>query len=387
MKFHVQTLIKKEIEHVFGRRIVSSRDCIQLSDEIYHKTKVQLNPNTLRRFFGLVKAEYATSYSTLTVLSRYCGFQSVDEVQQVKKELAPTVPEPDSVLNFLIGLFRDVQVPDRDDKTFLSLVMHTVNYLNRNHSLTDQFQVQIAKTRNGQDIYFEKFVNIDKLNGYYGDGLRYYYSEKRTDAAQVFARSLLVYRYWLTGETGRMESHIQYLLQHTFSDLVSPYFYGRYWAALLYQADHLGQPSDEIIQNAYRYYSSISPGDHAASFPRYELYMTEALVFTGHADEALYYIDQFKKGYSGKEDYNQWKFFQSFLLFEVVAYVKKGDFVKANEVFLQIIPTDFYFLRKSFSIILYLLLGQQLRKSGSRQVDQLDTLIEETGFLRLNSLF
>ena len=168
---------------------------------------------------------------------------------------------------------------------------------------------------------------------------------------------------------------------------MSPYFYGRYWAALLYQADHLGQPSDEIIQNAYRYYSSISPGDHAASFPRYELYMTEALVFTGHADEALYYIDQFKKGYSGKEDYNQWKFFQSFLLFEVVAYVKKGDFVKANEVFLQIIPTDFYFLRKSFSIILYLLLGQQLRKSGSRQVDQLDTLIEETGFLRLNSLF
>ena len=156
MKFHVQTLIKKEIEHVFGRRIVSSRDCIQLSDEIYHKTKVQLNPNTLRRFFGLVKAEYATSYSTLTVLSRYCGFQSVDEVQQVKKELAPTVPEPDSVLNFLIGLFRDVQVPDRDDKTFLSLVMHTVNYLNRNLSLTDQFQVQIAKTRNGQDIYFEK---------------------------------------------------------------------------------------------------------------------------------------------------------------------------------------------------------------------------------------
>ena len=73
MRVAIESAIKEEIVNIFGRRIVSSRDCIQLSDEIFHKTKLQLNPNTLRRFFGLVKAAYPPSHSTLTILSKYCG--------------------------------------------------------------------------------------------------------------------------------------------------------------------------------------------------------------------------------------------------------------------------------------------------------------------------
>jgi hypothetical protein len=80
MRVAVESAIKEEIVNIFGRRIVSSRDCIQLSDEIFQKTRLQLNPNTLRRFFGLVKAAYPPSHSTLTILSKYCGFQSVEEV-------------------------------------------------------------------------------------------------------------------------------------------------------------------------------------------------------------------------------------------------------------------------------------------------------------------
>src|SRR6476620_7481999 len=88
MRCQVESLIKKEIQYIFGRQIVSSRDCIQLSDEIFKRTKVQLNPNTLMRFFGLVKAEYPPSQSTLTILSKYCGFQSVDEVNAVRKDVS-----------------------------------------------------------------------------------------------------------------------------------------------------------------------------------------------------------------------------------------------------------------------------------------------------------
>jgi hypothetical protein len=68
MRYPVEVLIRNEMEHVFGRTIVSSRDCIQLSHDVFQKTRCQLNPNTLRRFFGLVKATYPPSHSTLTIL-------------------------------------------------------------------------------------------------------------------------------------------------------------------------------------------------------------------------------------------------------------------------------------------------------------------------------
>jgi len=387
MRVAIESAIKEEIVNVFGRRIVSSRDCIQLSDEIYHKTKLQLNPNTLRRFFGLVKAAYPPSHSTLTILSKYCGFQSVDEVA-IKRNDNYTEEDAivDGTLQFLVSLFRDVPVKDSNDRTFLSVVINTVNFLNRHPQLADKFQSQVAKTKNGQEFYFEKFVNIDKLNSYYGNGLRYYYAEKRIIDSQLFAHSLLVFRYWLTGENESLSHHFKLLEHPKLSNSVTPFIYGRYWAAQLYHAHAFSLPTDKIIQSAYNYYSSVSKEYAAASFPRYELYLAEALTLTGYPEEALYYIQQAKKDYTEKDDYAYWKFFQNFILLETIAHVKlQTD--KVGELFDQINSTEFYFLRKLYSSILYLLLVTQLKKQNPRHDEQLNALISETGFTRLCTLF
>ena len=387
MKIEVESVIKDEIENIFGRRIVSSRDCIQLSDEIFQKTKFQLNPNTLRRFFGLVKASFPPSHSTLTILSKYCGFQSVDDFRYVSKSNGHSEISNESTLHFLVSLFRDITVKDANDKTFLSLVINTVNFLNRNPALTDKFQCQISKTKNGQEFYFEKFVNIDKLNGYYGNGLRYYYSEKRIINSQVFAHSLLVYRYWLTGNNEMLKKHFLILEQQKLNNAVTPFIYGRYWAAQLYHAHVFGQSADKIILAAYKYYTSVSKEYSATSFPRFELYMAEALVLTGYCEEGLYYIQQAKKNYTENDDYNYWKFFQNFILLETIAYAKISDGAGVDELFAQINPMEFYFLRKTFSNILYLLLIDQLKKQGLKHDEQLDALINETVFIRLKSIF
>src|SRR5436190_8192829 len=285
MKMNAEPLIKQEIENVFGRRIVSSRDCIELSDEIFQRTRIQLNPNTLRRFFGLVKADYPASYSTLTILSKYCGFQSIDEIKIINKEEKEADGANDSILNFISCLFRDVYVKDADDQTFLSVVVNTVNFLNRNPALADKFQIQIAKTKNGQEFYFEKFVNIDKLNSYYGNGLRYYYAENISTRGQVFAHSLLVYRYWLTGNHEMLERHFNILLKENLNASVPPFIYGRYYAALIYQANANSKSAEEAILNAYNYYSSIDQNKAVSSFPRFELYLAEALILTGYFEE------------------------------------------------------------------------------------------------------
>ncbi|HLG38082.1 MAG TPA: hypothetical protein VI461_00390, partial [Chitinophagaceae bacterium] len=80
MKQNLLSSLRKELEHSFGRKIITSRDCIQMVEDIYHKTGETVNANTLRRFFGLVKADYPASVSTLNILSKYCGFNSIDEI-------------------------------------------------------------------------------------------------------------------------------------------------------------------------------------------------------------------------------------------------------------------------------------------------------------------
>src|SRR5437764_1300000 len=76
--------LKHEVEETFGRRIISSRDCIQLSEDIYFKAGDLINPNTLRRLYGLVKADYPSSTSTLSLLAKYCGFNSLDDLLKAR---------------------------------------------------------------------------------------------------------------------------------------------------------------------------------------------------------------------------------------------------------------------------------------------------------------
>lgn len=387
MKLSIETTIKGEIESVFGRRIVTSRDCIQLAQAIFLKTHHQLNPNTLRRFFGLVKAPYAPSQTTLSILSKYCGYACVSDVGQPRYEEATVHHDQYDVLSFMVGLFRDVPVNDMEDKTFISLVYNTVAFLNRNPSFASKFQVQVAKTKNGQEFYFEKFVNIDKLNAYYGNGLRYYYNEKQTTAAKLFAHSLLTYRYWLTDDAELLAKHYMIVADTEPDDSVPPFIYGRYWAAALYYAHANKMPAEPILQQAYGYYNSVEREKAGASFPRFELYLAEALVLTGYPHEALLFIEQAKKHETEEGHYTHWKFFQNVLLLETIAACMTDDFVRAEEIFEQINPAQFYFLRKSFSNILYLHIIKQLKRQSAKHTEQLDALVNETGFTRLRQLF
>ena len=81
----IHNIIVHEVVRTFGRQIVSSRDCIQLSEDIFEKTRDQVSPNTLRRIFGLVKADYPPSYGTCQILMRYCGFTTVEELVKFRQ--------------------------------------------------------------------------------------------------------------------------------------------------------------------------------------------------------------------------------------------------------------------------------------------------------------
>ncbi len=129
----------------------------------------------------MVKSEHNTSSTTLDILSKYCGFSSFDELLRLKnnKQGNRNANYPNNILNYLISIFRESPISEYEDKTFNCIVKETIIFLDHHPELTDKFQKAVSKTKNGQDFYFEQFINIDKLNSFYGEGLLYYLAKKK----------------------------------------------------------------------------------------------------------------------------------------------------------------------------------------------------------------
>jgi hypothetical protein len=384
MKQNFLPSLKKELENSFGRKIISSRDCLQMVEDIYNRTGETVNANTLRRFFGLVKAEYPPSVSTLTILSRYCGFNSIAEIEKLSSNEHPdTNINKEEVLRYLVSLFKNTQVSGNQEKTFYPLVEQTIIFLERNPSLIDRFQREIAKTATGQYYYYEKLVNIDRLNNYYGDGLRHYLIAKNTEEAKVFAHAIQVFRYWLTKNKEELLKHMAEIPAITTMPNFPAHILGRLIAARIYYANLKGELVDAILAEAKRYHGAIiaSREDSPFSFPDFELIICEALLLTGYYEEGGEYIWHGKTflAASGQDKntlFNLWEDFASSRKDNYKPKKNMGD----KETFYN------SFTSQRYSTIIKLLSRPASKNTSPAHSQQLSELIKETGYKKLLSL-
>jgi len=366
MDKHLLPALRKEIENSFGRKILSSRDCLQLVDDIYQKTGYNINGNTLRRFFGLVKTDYSASPSTLTILSKYCGFNSMDEIEKIAVNgTTDTSINSEEVLRYLISLFREAPaLATGEDHFFLSLVQQTIVFLERNPSLIERFQREIATSPAGQYYYFERSVNMDRLNGYYSDGLRFYLRAKSNNEALIFSNSVQVLRYWLTNSPELMEDAMIKMGAVNVNNSYPTHIYARYIAARLYYAHSKGDPIDKIIGEASRYYSSFLVRN-GSSNPDFELIMAEALILTNHYSEASEYIKRGKsrltpgrKSHAGDNPFSPW---------EKMIIGKRNMTLKAimppSKTNLSVVSSSSP-LTKRYHAILHLLAGSKTKRTN-----------------------
>ncbi|HEY6503118.1 MAG TPA: hypothetical protein VIZ28_04005 [Chitinophagaceae bacterium] len=381
MKQNFLSSFKKELENSFGRKVISSRDCNQMVEDIYQKTGETVNANTLRRFFGLVKADYPPSSSTLTILSRYCGFNSLEEIEHLSlSNVTDTNINKEEVLRYMVSLFKNTQVAGNQEKTFYPLVEQSIIFLERNPSLIDRFQREIAKTATGQYYYYEKLANIDRLNGYYGDGLRHYLREKNTDEGKAFAHAIQVFRYWLTKNKEQLTGHMSEITAIIPAPNFPDHILGRLIAAKLYHAHIKGETIDNILGEAKRYHAGIIARreDSPFSFPDFELIICEALLLTGNYDEGSEYIWHGKTflSTSGQDKntlFNLWEDFAN----------RRRD--NKNRSFKNTSNTTVFYnsFSKKYSSIIKLLSTGTLKSKNLARNEQLNELVKETGYKRL----
>ena len=168
--------LKLEVERKFGRRILISSDCITLANEIYRKTNNRISFNTVRRCFNIMKSDYQPSLHTLDSLAIYCGFASFGSFVALHKKLHSKKGEPqaDPLLNYMLLLFNELKFQAPNDITYLEFTRLSIVYLNEHRNLIPEVQKHLSSSANGHIFYFEYFINIDKLNSFYGHGLHLY---------------------------------------------------------------------------------------------------------------------------------------------------------------------------------------------------------------------
>lgn len=380
--------LKLHVERTLGRRILSSSDCHHLQNEITQQIPVSISFNTLRRFFNLMKAKHEQSIYTLNTLSMYCGYSSFDEfvtsLQEHTAQKGDVGTTNTDLLNYLVLLFRKTEVVGPNDDTFNRLVRETILFLEHHPSLIDQFQRSISRTRNGQEYYFEQFINMDNLNAYYGDGLRYYLQAKHTMQSQLFGHYLLSLRYWLTMDNKNLEKHYKAIMQQDLDKKPQPSWTGLFYAPQLYYAHASGADTERILIKA-RQSCPTTPSlkDGVISMIVCQFVLSQALVLTAQYEEALFYIDELLKGRKKQATYSiDASLLEAIRLFKAISLAQLGEKADAKELLESIDPTNFHFLSKRFMTILYLSLKLLLKKNASDQ-KQLEHLVQATGFTRL----
>lgn len=382
--------LQREIQEHFGRPVASSRDCNLLSEELFQKTSFKVNPNTLRRFFGLVKATYPPSSGTLSILSKYCGFDSLEELVQHRsngKVNGNGMHSSDALLRYFVGLFKNTVVQEPVDQTFLALVRQTILFLQEHPELATKFQKAIAKTPNGQRYYFELYAHIDQLNSYYGDGLVYYLKEKKTADAQIRGHALLLQRGWLTNDAAAVRRHMEKIGDQHLCDTSHPVICARYFASRIFHAHMEGLPTTGILAEALEQHHRIIPSDgYYHNFPTFEYIFSLALTLTEHFTESLYYLEQAETKYKSKHSYIDEGLYETMRLLKAIALARTGQKTAARDLFDKLKPSNFYFLTRKTNSIYYLLLTGYLNKLSPKLEEELARLVQETGFVKMLEL-
>lgn len=375
-------LLRQKVESTFGRKIFSAKECTELHHDVLKKTNAFISVHTLRRLFGLVKSDHTPSYTTLNVLANYCGYASIANLWSENEATPPEVNGALNLLLYLVSLFKNTPLKTEGDVTYINMVRHTVYFLEREPQLAEPFQKEIAKTKNGQDYYFERFVNMDKLNGYYGNGLTHYLQAKTTPEAQIFGNASLALRYWLTGDDALFLQYANKVTGTALTEDVHPFVCGRYFGIKLLKAAFAREDSFATLNEAEAFYARQKPAEHGHRFPGFELTLAMTLALTGEHEATLFYAKKGLEKYRLKAFTKGKQIRQSLLLFKAVALTGAGRTTEALKTYAKIDPTEFYFLAKKFLSILYLQTGAELKKTKNAD-QQLQHLLSATGFARL----
>jgi hypothetical protein len=206
--------LRSDVENKLGFEVTCTRDCIILSQELKRfDQRFSLSVSTLRRFFGIIKQNNPTSYTSLNALARYTGAPSYDKWNdhhfrkinkkgkktseifkaEMKSNDFDTRPE---TITSSIQIINEI-LNQVDKKTTFQLSaqkLRDINNLTYNLIKIDAYPHETWKRLNRiprARIFTEAFPPIDFLSGIGEMYMKDYLATSSTKEERMFASSLI----------------------------------------------------------------------------------------------------------------------------------------------------------------------------------------------------
>jgi len=211
--------LQSAVETKLGFVVTCTRDCIILSQELKRfDRRFSLSVSTLRRFFGIIKQNSPTSYSSLNALARYTGAASYDKwkEQYTQDTKADASVENDTSLLGILISERNAKDFDTRPETITNSIqilneilfqvekkntfhlspqkLREINQLSYYLLKIDAYPTETWKKLNRiprARIYTEAFPPIDFLNGVGTLYMKDYLATATSKEEEMFANSLI----------------------------------------------------------------------------------------------------------------------------------------------------------------------------------------------------
>ncbi len=220
-------LLRQKIESTFGKSVTRSFQCDLLSSHIKKATGEYLSAQSLRRFFGLLRADFNPAISTLNILSRYCGYADFDDFSGQLRTPAFTPANSKEEVQLYLDFFK-LKLQKEEDINLHNACRIIATRILKNAALFEELAKPLAQSPMAQVFFYERFPFIDGLCSGYARGIKLYLQHKKEDEAQIFGVALLILSAFLSKNQAQLQACFKQLQSFRQQNDWHPFVTARY---------------------------------------------------------------------------------------------------------------------------------------------------------------
>jgi hypothetical protein len=372
--------IKDSIETSFGKKIMYSKDCIELSEDIYKKIQVKISFQTLRRLFGFIKDGVKISNTSLHYLSLYCGYESFENFKDDYQKPIELVDDKD--IKYIKLFFSIKTSSSQQDENYHNASKNIALLLFKNKALLNATSTFLSKNTTAQIYFFERFPFIDELSSGYALHLKKYLNEKKNAEAQLFGNCLLYFGYALSNNPLRSKI-ITIINSIELDPTTHPFPLGRKYACNILE-NYLNKNTTELerwIGLSIKEAININKRKNEFNnFPYFQFILSDVFNLIDRPNEAKEMIEICELDYKRVPDFTLDNgYLEALDLIKAINLVKLNKTADAKRILNRIKSTDIVFIMHDYFLIQRLLIELQLIKLK-------DSKKNEKLFLEIKSL-
>jgi hypothetical protein len=372
--------IKDSIETSFGKKIMYSKDCIELSEDIYKKIQVKISFQTLRRLFGFIKDGVKISNTSLHYLSLYCGYESFENFKDDYQKPIELVDDKD--IKYIKLFFSIKTSSSQQDENYHNASKNIALLLFKNKALLNATSTFLSKNTTAQIYFFERFPFIDELSSGYALHLKKYLNEKKNAEAQLFGNCLLYFGYALSNNPLRSKI-ITIINSIELDPTTHPFPLGRKYACNILE-NYLNKNTTELerwIGLSIKEAININKRKNEFNnFPYFQFILSDVFNLIDRPNEAKEMIEICELDYKRVPDFTLDNgYLEALDLIKAINLVKLNKTADAKRILNRIKSTDIVFIMHDYFLIQRLLIELQLIKLK-------DSKKHEKLFLEIKSL-